>query len=150
MLGNCHRDIRDSRVPFFNQKTLAFNKIIDSNFVEIELPSLIMFCTEGWVFHSHSLFIFLTYIGVEGQTAYAVCSIISSTLFMISQGLSETTSTLVSNAIGDQDPNKAIKKARRIASLLQIATILTIGVVLAPLFIFINEIGGFLAADANL
>ena len=69
---------------------------------------------------------------------------------MISQGLSETTSTLVGNTIGDQDPNKAIKKARQIASLLQIATILTIGVVLAPLFIFINEIGGFLAAEATL
>ena len=67
----------------------------------IDLPSLVMYCTEAWSFQS--LIIIATKFAYEQQAALAVCTLISTTLFMFSKGMSEATTTLIGNAIGDHD-----------------------------------------------
>lgn len=67
MLGRCHDDVRDSLIPFFTWKTFCTRSEAPSDFLEIGLPNLVMWCAEGWAFQS--LIIFAGFIGVEDLAA---------------------------------------------------------------------------------
>jgi len=50
LVSQSHEDVRNSRVPFFRWKTFTGSEDDPSDIYNIGLPSLIMFCTEGWAF----------------------------------------------------------------------------------------------------
>ena len=111
-LGLLHEDVRNSKTPFFTWKTF---KAADSSsgIYRIELPNLIMFITEGWTFQS--LVLFSSFFSVEELAAQAFCSAISTMLFMMSKGLSDASSTLIGNSIGDPDMQYGTARAWRFA-----------------------------------
>ena len=94
-LGLCYKDIRDSWVrPGWG----SYNTNGQADFFNIGLPSMIMFCAEGWAFQVLTLLAGL--ISVEDQAVQVICAVISTTLFMFGSGLQEASSSLIGNMIG--------------------------------------------------
>ena len=136
-IGLLHEDVRKSKTPFFTWKTFRAADS-SSGFSKIEIPNLIMFITEGWTFQS--LVLFSSFFSVEELAAQAFCTTISTSLFMISKGLSDASSSLIGNSMGNPDMHYGTTRAWRFASIISMTTIVYAMTALITLIFFTNEI----------
>lgn len=125
--GLCHKDVRESWVrPSFRDWS-ANSK---TDFMSIGLPSMVMFCAEGWAFQVLTLLAGL--ISIEDQAVQAICAIVSTTLFMFGSGLQEASSSLIGNMIG---ANK-VGLAWHYAQILSAFTVIFALLSQVPLFVY--------------
>ena len=136
-IGLLHEDVRKSKTPFFTWKTFRAADS-SSGFSKIEIPNLIMFITEGWTFQS--LVLFSSFFSVEELAAQAFCTTISTSLCMISKGLSDASSSLIGNSMGNPDMHYGTTRAWRFASIISMTTIVYAMTALIILIFFTNEI----------
>ena len=98
--------VRENSWHWFNQN--SFKGIFE--YLKYALPSLVMLMAEDLCFE---LLVLLSgYLGTIQQNAYVLILSICATIFMISLGISITASNLVGNALGANQPRKAILYAR--------------------------------------
>ena len=90
----------DVRQSYFNPFLVICspNDMTYSNFVSIDLPSMAMFCAEGWALQL--LTIFAGYLSVEAQAVQGAFAVISSIVIMLGSGFSDASSVIVGNMIG--------------------------------------------------
>ena len=134
-LGMLSSDIRSSFFISFQAYWRGRNESTEqANFWRIGIPSMIMFCAEGWAFQVLTLIAGL--ISVEDQAVQSICAVISTTLFMFGSGFQEASSSLIGNMIGANRVGFAWHYAQVLSALSIILTI----VFLVPLFIWMHEI----------
>ena len=116
----------------------------DMEFFSITLPSMLMFCAEGWAFY---LFTFIAvYISVEDQDVAMFCMLTCTTLFMLTQGLQEASSALVGNMIGANRVGFAWHYAQTFSAMTMIFAFL----LELPLFMNIDKIASWFTSDPVL
>ena len=134
-LGMLSSDIRSSFFISFQAYWRGRNESTEqANFWRIGIPSMVMFCAEGWAFQVLTLIAGL--ISVEDQAVQSICAVISTTLFMFGAGFQEASSALIGNMIGANRVGFAWHYAQVLSALSIVLTI----VFLVPLFIYMHEI----------
>lgn len=146
-LSRFYESVRVSSVP------LVWSSLCQpgqkSHFYTISLPSMVMFCAEGWAFQV--LIIMSGWINVDEQAAQSICAVISTTLFMYSAGLQEASSTLVGNSIGSlEEGGRGIAKAWRFASLMSVVAITMTLTCIVGLFWYIDSIVDLFTQDPKV